>query len=502
MLAISAKQGAVNVKRSIALIAVIVTQLTLTPILGVAQERTRRPARTPSRLTNASRGEVSPASHVVNSPIEEVVVDGSYSDGEYVVEGHDGGCSCGSCGGGGGGGCSSGACDSYSDCSLGNYGFCNSCSAPRGFCICFPSHGWVHGEYLLWYQKGMYAPPLVTSGPSTNRATAGVLGQTGTTVLYGGNNEILNNERNGGRIRFGWWLSRFPGLGVEGEYLGLASDSETFFRQSTGTPVLARPFFNTLTGREDAELVAFPNVLSGSVGVNSTTEFNGAAFRFRRQLCCSQGCGYSEFCCRSVPVSTRVDGTLGYRFWELSESMNIREQLTSLQANAPGTFDLTDRFATRNLFNGVELGVMWQGRRGLWSLDTLMRVGVGNVHQTVDISGSTIITENGQSTTYNNGLYAQRTNAGNYTRDRFTMIPELGATLGYQFTRRLRLTTGYSLIYWGNVVRPGEQIDPTVNPNLLAPEANPFSGALRPQFQFRETDYWVQGLSFGGEFRW
>lgn len=69
-------------------------------------------------------------------------------------------------------------------------------------------------------------------------------------------------------------------------------------------------------------------------------------------------------------------------------------------------------------------------------------------------------------------------------------------------TRRLRATAGYSLIYMGNVVRPGDQVDLDVNPNLLPPENVPFSGPLRPQFNFVETDYWVQGLSFGGEFRW
>ena len=37
---------------------------------------------------------------------------------------------------------------------------------------------------------------------------------------------------------------------------------------------------------------------------------------------------------------------------------------------------------------------------------------------------------------------------------------------------------GYSLIYFGNVVRAGDQIDLDVNPNLLPPEANPFTGPL------------------------
>ncbi len=76
-------------------------------------------------------------------------------------------------------------------------------------------------------------------------------------------------------------------------------------------------------------------------------------------------------------------------------------------------------------------------------------VGIGNTHQTVTIRGNTIATQNGASTTFNNGILTQRTNIGTYDRDEFTMIPELGLTLGYQFTRNVRLTAGYSLIYWG-----------------------------------------------------
>ena len=443
------------------------------------------------------------ASHIQVAPGETVVeehVDAApLADGEYIVEGdsshiHEPGLVSGGCGCGGSG------CDS---CGVGEYDHCSTCSAPSRFCICFPSHGWAHAEYLLWFQSGMNLPPLVTTSTAgTARANAGVLGFNSTRTLYGGDDNNLTDGISGGRIRFGWWLDRFPGLGIEGEYVGLGKSTEEFFQQSTGTPILARPFFNSLEGREDSELVAFPGVLSGSVGTEITSQLNGAAVRFRKQACCSSGCGYSEFCCQTVPTSSRLDATLGYRFWELQETLRVREQLTSQTAQNPGSFDITDRFETRNQFNGAELGFLWQGRRGWWSLDALMRVGVGNVNQTVTIRGDTRINDNGTVTNYNNGLLAQRTNIGTYDRDKFTMIPEFGLTAGYQLTRRFRATAGYSLIYWGNVVRPGDQVDLNVNPNLLAPEVNPFTGPLRPQFQFQETDYWVQGLNFGGEFRW
>ena len=382
--------------------------------------------------------------------------------------------------------------------------YCNNCIAPRRFCICFPAHGWVHAEYLQWWQPGMNAPALVTTSTvGTARTAAGVLGQSATSVLLGGNDDILDGARSGGRIRFGTWFDACPGWGMEGEYFGFGTESDDFFRQSTGSPILARPFFNMLTGVQDSELVAFPNVLSGSIAVDADSRVDGAAARFRKNLCCWSGCGNSWLDqCMSVPTSTRIDGTVGYRFYELKESLAIRERLQSLDTGSPGSFDITDRFNTRNQFNGGELGVLWQGRRGFWSLDALMRIAIGANHQTVTITGNTTSVDNGTTSTSTSGIYSQRTNIGTFDRDQFIMIPEFGLTLGYQLTRRSRLTVGYSLIYWNNVIRPGDQIDTDINPNLFPPEQDPFTGPLRPQFQFVDSDYWLQGLNFGAEDRW
>ncbi len=481
-------------KRLLALVALIVGQA-FAPIASIAQENrgTTKPRVVRGERPRAPRPNqaVRPASHAVKQAQASIVLDSDYVVDSVHGDMHAEGCS--SCDGGGCGNCSVG---------LGS-SLCNTCNTPARFCICFPSHGWVSAEYLLWYQSGMRIPALATTGSATSQATAGVLGQATTRVLYGAD-EILDDESSGFRIRFGWWLSSFPGLGIEGEYTGLGEQTDSFFQTSNGTPVIARPFFNVLTGAEDSELVAFPNIIRGNLAVGVTSKLDGAAVRFRRQLCCTEGCGYSNFACQTVPTSSRIDATLGYRFWELDESLQTREQLTSLTTNQ-GTFDITDRFATRNQFNGAELGVLWQGRRGWWSLDALMRIGIGNVHQSVDIRGNSVITAGanpGVTTTPQTGFLAQSTNIGTYDRDKFTMVPELGLTAGYQLTKRVRLTAGYSLIYWGSVVRPGDQIDLNINPNLFAPQETTVSLPNRPQFQFVETDYWVQGLSFGGEFRW
>ncbi|MEM7478629.1 MAG: BBP7 family outer membrane beta-barrel protein [Planctomycetota bacterium] len=452
------------------------------PKVGVPTRRDGQPV---------ARSKVTSASHT------EVVHGGVIHEGPIVHEGqiiHDGVVSsgCSSCGGGCEGGCDTG-CDS---CSV--TPSCDTCAAPRGFCICFPAHGWVHAEYLMWYASGMDVPPLVTT--SSDPTLSGVLNQPTASILFGGNEDILNGQRNGFRIRFGWWLSSFPKWGIEGEYVGLGEDTETFFRQSTGDPILSRPIFDANVGRDAVERVAFPGDVTGSIGINVNSEFDGAAFRFRRQLFGTEGCGFSNLRGIAVPYSSRFDVTLGYRFWELDESIVIREQLQKI-STPTGSFDITDHFATRNQFNGGELGFIWQGRRGWWSVDALMRLGIGNVHQTVNISGSTQTVTGGVTSNFNSGILALDSNIGTYDRDQFTMIPELGLTVGYQLTKRLRATMGYSAIYWGNVVRPGQQIDLDVNPNLFRAQGT-VTGPNRPVFNFVETDFLVHGLSFGAEFRW
>ncbi|MEO8496977.1 MAG: BBP7 family outer membrane beta-barrel protein [Planctomycetota bacterium] len=357
---------------------------------------------------------------------------------------------------------------------------------------------WVRGEYLMWWTDGMRTPPLVTTSPNgTAQAAAGVLGQN-TTTLFGG--DLLTAQRSGGRIRLGTWLGQGQCLGVEGEYFALGDIHQNFVGTSTGDPILARPFFNALTNVEDSELVAFPGVVGGTVSANAQGSLQSAGARVLWNLCQS---GAPIDLCSCERSGSRLDLLLGYRFLRLDESLRMREQLTSqLTTSDPGTFDINDSFVTQNQFHGGEIGLSRTEGYQRWTLDMLCKVAFGNVRQSVSIDGSTIINDGSGPQTFTGGLLAQRTNIGNYSRDRFALIPELGVTIGYQLTPRWQANFGYSLIYWDRVVRPGEQIDRTVNPNLLPPEAVPFTGPLRPEFAFHESSFWAQGMSFGLTYVW
>ncbi len=117
----------------------------------------------------------------------------------------------------------------------------------------------------------------------------------------------------------------------------------------------------------------FPNVLSGSVQVDVTSELNGAAARFRKSLYCNSGCGYSPFFCNHRADVVATGWNVGLSLLRAERVARYSRTSAIHRHRQPGSFNILDHFDTRNQFNGGEIGVLWQGRRGLWSLDGLMR---------------------------------------------------------------------------------------------------------------------------------
>ncbi len=486
-------------------------------------------AQAPAR--HHSQNPVHQAGHEIPVPIAQTITHGPIvnsipMDGQIIHSPiHDGGCdsiacgpgcgcdsapsSCGSAACGASCGCdvSGGGCDGIGNCSIKGCSMCGELASPNAWRPCLtiglPQDGWVSYDYLTWWQDGMNLPPLVTSSPiGTARGNAGVLGIPGTSTLFGGG-DVLEDEFDGGRLRFGFWLDRCHTWGIAGEFFRLSDETDSFTGSSTGSPILARPFFNTSTGLNDSELVAFPGVLSGTVTAQANSELVGGGFHFKRLTCCQEGCKSWLFCGCKGHYCSRTERLIGYRYLQLTEGVRVTEDLVSTDNLNPGSFNIFDQFDTRNQFNGVDLGWKYRVTRGYWTYSALLRMAVGSTRQTVTIDGQTVIDEPGAaSQTLPGGLLAQTSNIGTFKQSEFSVIPELDLELGYQLTDRIKLSAGYTFIYWSNVVRPGEQISLDLNPALLPPEADPFTGVQRPGFAFDTTDYWVQGLNFGLEYRW
>jgi hypothetical protein len=313
----------------------------------------------------------------------------------------------------------------------------------------------------------------------------GALGLPGTVVLFGGS-RVGEGDRSGGRFMLGHWFDEDHTCGIEGGYFFLGSRTDSFTATSFGSPILARPFVDAITGTETTELVAGPGALAGTFTASLRSSLWGAEGNLRSNLWC--GCNWF------------VDGIIGFRALGLNEDLNISENLLVLRG-AGGTFQVSDQFNVHNNFYGGQLGLVSEWRRGRWSLDLKSKIALGSTHQVAQIDGATVI---GSPTTgvsaFPGGLLAQTTNIGRYSRDVFTWAPEMGINLGYQFTPHLRGYVGYNFLYWSSVLRPGNQIDRAVNPNLLAP-AIP-GGPARPAFTFNGSDFWAQGVNFGLEFRY
>ncbi len=356
-----------------------------------------------------------------------------------------------------------------------------------GACVDEPYNWWFSSEYLLWWIKASPTPPLVTTSPvGTPRSLAGVL--PGAGVLLGG--DLDSSSHSGLRFTLGYWFDCDRTIGLEGSYFFLGERSVNFANASTGTPILARPFFNAVTGLEDSELVAFPNVLAGGVQVTASSRLTGADLNLRTNLW--RGCCW------------RIDWLTGFRYLSLDESLNIMENLMPLAGSnfpAGSSIMVWDNFTTHNYFYGGQIGPDIEVRRGPWSLDFLAKVALGATHETSNINGATGFMIPGQMPSLQpGGLLALPTNIGHSSHDRFAVVPEIGVKLSYQVTPHLRAFVGYSFLYWSDVVRPGNQIDRVVNPTQL-PGAGGLVGPARPTTLFHPSDFWAQGINLGLELR-
>ncbi len=362
-----------------------------------------------------------------------------------------------------------------------------------------PYRYWLEGDYLLWWLKEDHFPTLLTAGTA---ASQGILGVNGTVPLVGGN-DLDNSQRSGGRVTFGGWITDYQGFGLEGSFFMLESSSKTFNAAGTGTggsPVLAVPFFNVLSGREAAFPIAFPGLESGSV--TSATEgvqcdagrLFGGEFHFVANFCCSPEC--------------RFDFLVGYRYLSLDDRFGMTEN-SAIVATIPTiggtTTSISDRFDTGNQFNGGQIGLRGEYHYDRFSVRGTATVAFGATNEGVTIDGVTTLVAPGHvPLTLGGGLFALPSNSGSFHSTDFAAVPEVGLTLGYQACDWLRFTLGYSFLYWSSVVRSGDQINSSINP-LQVPA---IGGALNSTAAvpgistLHCTDFWAEGVSAGIELRW
>ncbi len=242
-------------------------------------------------------------------------------------------------------------------------------------------------------------------------------------------------------------------------------------------------------------LIAYPHLsippvfvnLDGSINVRESSNIQSAS-------------GGGRYALNPYTYPARFYLLGGYRYFDLDETLTITTSTNPGRGPfPPGRVDSFDNFAVTNVFNGGEIGLGTELGASRLSLIADTRLAMGNMHETLNIDGRTSAISGGFVASYAGGLLAQPTNIGSYSRDVFVLIPQVDLKLAYQLLPPLRVTVGYNFTYVTRVLRPGDQVDTTVNTTQVAGGA--LVGPASPHAPFSDTGLWLQGVTAGLDLR-
>jgi len=334
----------------------------------------------------------------------------------------------------------------------------------------------LYGEYLVWWLRRAYAPPILTAGTA---ASQGVLGQPGTRVIYG--DEWLETRHDDRFIggRFGAeWMHRSGEFGLEGRAFFLERDSTYKTIKWRTDPLMALSYKDASTGRESSIVIsgedATRGLLSGGFVGYSRVELFGQEIN------------------GVVPLRShghwKVDALAGARFLQLRD----RYHHTATNWETPANQVLTgiiDNYRYHNAFYGGQIGLKGESQWNRVSLQARGTIALGADAQTAKIWGESIVHTPTSRTVTPTGLYVQRANTGTFTNCNFDAVGEVAVNLGFDFTHWLRGYMGYTFLYWADPVRAASQVQRNINFD-------------NQPVTFNGDPVWAQGMNFGFEIHW
>jgi hypothetical protein len=364
---------------------------------------------------------------------------------------------------------------------------------------------WFSSEYLLWHISGdRVIAPLAASANTGSIAALVADPRSNATAV---NFVQRYGAASGGRFSGGWWSEEEccvrTGFEWSAFMLERRADGVTFSSDAAGSPIILRPFIDIRSGQPAVAIVSFPGAERGNLSVNSSTYVWGGEANAVRRVFLNEGGVY-------------WDTLAGLRYIDLDENFAVTQN-TGLLANgvagfggtlirSPNGLQIIDAIDTRSHFFGGQLGTRVGVRRHRFTGEGYVKVALGWSHESANLYGSTTLTgpgaNGGQSLP--GGFLNVPTNSGHRSADDFAVVPEVGLKVGYDLTRWLRLTAGYSALYWSSVARPGTQVGSFVNPvqvpsSLLygQPVADPV-----PSAALGTHNLWISGVNFGAVFKY
>ncbi len=371
---------------------------------------------------------------------------------------------------------------------------------------------WGNAEYLLWWTKnGPLHTPLITTGSSSDPVPAAI-GQPNTKVLFG-NHSINFHGQSGFRLALRTWFEEDNEFAIEASGFYLPKKTKHTLDSSIGRhpiAVLGVPFNNVaplplpagsggwrgLNSGETALLAADGSSTFGTITTYSSTQLWGVELN-----------GLWNF----VSYDTfKLSALFGALYLDLQETLNLKFSSQFIDdSDEFFTFvTIIDKFRTHNEFYAGQLGL-----RGEWSQDWVFfnfvaKLGLGQMRNVVHINGFFADSNPVLYHNYGNGpsgIFAQPTNIGKHHKSDFALAPEFIFRFGINLIKNLRVSVGYDFLYITEVVRPGKQIDRSINETQAGPDSNHgiplLTGPARPKPLRRTSDYWAQGINIGFEYR-
>jgi Putative beta barrel porin-7 (BBP7) len=340
-------------------------------------------------------------------------------------------------------------------------------------------------DYLYWWLYRLKTPPLLTSGPT---GSSGILGESGTSVLRGGDRITSRHDRYiGVRGGFDWWFGRERNWGFELDAFFLERDSTHYTVRHGQVPVLALPYVDQ-QGQDRSFVVSGFNAELGNL-LGSTRVYS------RMELFGQEGNALLNL----VRAPDRqVNLIAGFRALQLRERLDLTSS-ASILPEMSTVIGLEDHFQTFNKFYGGQIGTSGTLRAGRWSIDGRVAVALGASDQEIRNKGQFIYHTPQQRQAAAHGLFVLPSNSGLFERVSFDVVTEVRLNVACDLTRWLNVHVGYSLLTWNGPVRPGDQVVPI---NRTQIQAGGLQGVLQPLPQFKEDLYWAHGLNAGFEVHW